>query len=54
MEESEGKWGGVLEGFSIFLGDGFLIFVGWRRGLLERERVRERKKKKKGVFDLGS
>lgn len=53
MEESEGKWGGVFEGFSIILGDGFLIFVGWRRGLLERERERE-KKEEEGVFDLGS
>lgn len=46
--------GGVLEGFSIVLGDGFLIFVGWRRGLLERERESERenqkKKKKKGFL----
>lgn len=52
MEESEGKWGG-LEGFSIVLGHGFLIFVGWRRGLLERERE-NKKKQKEGVFDLRS
>lgn len=45
MEESEGKWGG-LEGFSIVLGDGFLIFVGWRRGLLERESENEKKKRR--------